>query len=72
MAVRMAALSYLTVVLIIPLVVILEDGLQDGLSGLWNAISRPVAWNALLLSLWTAGVMALINAVTCRSPSQRS
>jgi sulfate/thiosulfate transport system permease protein len=63
MAVRLAALSYLTVVLIIPLVVILEDGLQNGLSGLWNAISRPVPWHALLLSLWTAGVMALINAV---------
>jgi sulfate/thiosulfate transport system permease protein len=62
-AVRAVALSYLTVMLIIPLAVILEDGLHDGLAGMWNAISRPVAWNALLLSLWTAGVMALINAV---------
>src|SRR5919201_878721 len=47
----------------IPLGVIFQDGLHDGLGGLWSAISRPVAWHALLLSLWTAAVMALINAV---------
>jgi sulfate transport system permease protein len=62
-AVRGVALSYLVVMLIIPLAVIFQDGLRDGLGGLWSAISRPVAWRALLLSLWTAGVMALINAV---------
>jgi sulfate/thiosulfate transport system permease protein len=28
-----------------------------------SAILRPVAWHALVLSLWTAGAMALINAV---------
>jgi sulfate transport system permease protein len=62
-ALRGAALGYLAVMLIIPLAVIFQDGLRDGLGGLWSAISRPVAWRALLLSLWTAGVMALINAV---------
>ena len=61
-AVRGVALTYLLVMLIIPLTVIFQDGLRDGLGGLWNTISRPVAWRALLLSLWTAGVMALINA----------
>jgi sulfate transport system permease protein len=63
LAVRLAAFSYLTIMLIIPLGVILQDGLQDGLAGLWGAISRPVAWNALLLSLWTAAIMAIVNAV---------
>jgi sulfate transport system permease protein len=62
-AVRGVAFCYLAVMLIIPLVVIFQDGLHDGLGGLWSSISRPVAWRALLLSLWTAGVMALINAV---------
>jgi sulfate transport system permease protein len=62
-AVRLAAFTYLAVMLIIPLAVIIQDGLQDGPAGLWSAISRPVAWNALLLSLWTAGIMAVINAV---------
>ena len=62
-AVRLAAFTYLAIMLIIPLAVILQDGLQDGPAGLWNAISRPVPWNALLLSLWTAAIMAIINAV---------
>jgi sulfate transport system permease protein len=61
-AVRGVALTYLLVMLIIPLAVIFQDGLRDGLGGLWNTITRPVAWRALLLSLWTAGIMALINA----------
>jgi sulfate transport system permease protein len=63
LAVRTVALSYLAVMLIIPLAVILQDGLQDGLSGMWRSISQPVAWHALVLSLWTAGLMAAINAV---------
>lgn len=61
--VRAVALSYLTVMLIIPLGVILQDGLAGGLGGLWRAVSLPVAWRALVLSLWTAAVMAAINAV---------
>lgn len=60
---RTVALSYLTVLLIVPLLVILQDGLRAGLGGLWQAISLPVAWHALKLSLWTAAVMVLINAV---------
>src|SRR5262245_61522741 len=62
-AVRAAAFTYLAVMLIIPLAVIIQDGLRDGPVGLWGAIRRPVAWNALLLSLWTAGIMAIVNAV---------
>ncbi len=60
---RAVALSYLTVMLIVPLVVILQDGLRLGLGGLWRAISAPVAWHALGLTLWTSALMALINAV---------
>jgi sulfate transport system permease protein len=63
LAVRTLALTYLTVMLIIPLAVIFYDGLSDGLGGMWRAIIQPVAWHALMLSLWTAGVMAAINAV---------
>src|SRR5947207_13192469 len=61
--VRAVALSYLTVMLIIPLAVILQDGLHDGLGGMWRAITQPVAWHALVLSLWTAAMMAIVNAV---------
>jgi sulfate transport system permease protein len=63
LGVRALALTYLTVMLIIPLGVILYDGLRGGLGGLVSAILRPVAWHALMLSLWTAAVMAVINAV---------
>jgi len=61
--VRTLALTYLTVMLIIPLAVIFYDGLRGGLGGLARAVLQPVAWHALMLSLWTAGVMAVVNAV---------
>jgi sulfate transport system permease protein len=61
--VRTAALTYLTLLLIIPLLVILRDGLQGGIAGLWEAVSQPVAASALGLTLWTAAVMVAINTV---------
>ena len=61
--VRAVAFTYLAVMLIIPLAVIVVDGLQNGVGGMVGAISQPVARHALLLSLWTAAVMASINAV---------
>ena len=61
--VRSAALAYLTVLLIIPLVVIFQDGLREGLASLWRQVSLPVAWSALKLTLWTAAVMTVINTV---------
>jgi sulfate transport system permease protein len=57
------ALTYLTVMLIIPLLVIVQDGLREGLAGLWYQISLPVARSALQLTLWTAALMTLINTV---------
>jgi sulfate transport system permease protein len=60
---RFIALTYLTVMLIIPLAVIFQDGLRGGLSGLWQAATTPLAWHALTLTLWTAALMAVINAV---------
>lgn len=61
--VQSAALTYLTVLLLIPLAVIFQDGLKGGLTGLWHAISMPIAWSALMLTLWTSATMAVINAV---------
>jgi sulfate/thiosulfate transport system permease protein len=62
-SIRAAAITYLAVLLIVPLAVIFQDGLSLGLAGLWGAVSLPVARSALWLTLWTAAVMALINAV---------
>lgn len=61
--VRTVAFTYLLVLLLIPLAVIMQDGLSAGPLGLWRAISHPVARSALWLTLWTAAIMAGINAV---------
>ena len=61
--VRSVALTYLTVMLIIPLAVIVRDGFQNGLAGFLRAISAPVATHALWLTLWTAAVMVVINTI---------
>jgi sulfate transport system permease protein len=61
--VQSAALTYLAVMLVIPLAVIFQDGLRDGLTALWQSISLPIAWSALRLTLWTSALMAVINAV---------
>jgi sulfate/thiosulfate transport system permease protein len=62
-SVRGLALTYLVVMLVIPLMVIFQDGLADGPLQLWRSVTLPIARSALWLTLWTAAVMALINAV---------
>src|SRR5512139_3985579 len=60
---RAIAITYLAVMLIIPLAVIFQDGLREGLTGLWDQVSSPIAWSALKLTIWTSAVMTLINTV---------
>lgn len=60
---RVVALLYLSVMLVLPLAAVISDGLSGGLTGLWQDISRPTAWAALQLTLWTAAVMTVINTV---------
>jgi len=60
---RAAALTYLTLMLLVPLAVIFRDGLQEGLGGLWDQVTTPIAWSALMLTLWTSAVMTIINTV---------
>jgi sulfate/thiosulfate transport system permease protein len=60
---RVIALSYLAFVLVIPLLVIFQDGLQQGLGELWRQVTLPIARNALWLTLWTAAVMTVINTI---------
>lgn len=61
--IRSAALSYLSVLLIIPLIIILQDGLREGLGEFWHQVTLPAAWSALKLTLWTSAVMTIINIV---------
>jgi len=60
---RSVALSYLAIILLIPLAVILQDGLSEGISGLVRQVSLPIAWSALKLTLWTAAIMTVINTI---------
>jgi sulfate/thiosulfate transport system permease protein len=62
-SVRGAALAYLAVLLVIPLLVIIQDGLREGLAGLWYQVSMPVARHALTLTLWTSAAMTAINTL---------
>jgi sulfate/thiosulfate transport system permease protein len=63
LGIRSIALSYLLLLLIIPLLVILQDGLREGLGELWRQVTLPMAWEALKLTLWTSGVMTVINTI---------
>ncbi|MBG0786400.1 MAG: sulfate ABC transporter permease subunit CysT [Anaerolineaceae bacterium] len=60
---RVPALLYVTLMILVPLLVIVEDGFREGLSGLIHQISVPIAQHAILLTLWTAALMTLINAI---------
>ncbi|HRQ37382.1 MAG TPA: sulfate ABC transporter permease subunit CysT [Chloroflexota bacterium] len=63
LGIRAMALSYLFVMLIIPVSVIFWDGLSEGIVTMWQEVSKPIAWSALKLTLWTSALMALINGV---------
>ncbi|HYN90153.1 MAG TPA: sulfate ABC transporter permease subunit CysT [Ardenticatenaceae bacterium] len=60
---RALAVGYLGIMLIVPLAAVIVDGFSDGLGALWRDISRPAAWSALRLTLWTAALMTVINSV---------
>lgn len=60
---RLAVILYIVCLVLIPLAAIVERGLTGGVSGIWRAIATPIAAKALTLTLWTAALMAVINAV---------
>ncbi len=60
---RVGALVYLGAFLVLPLSIIVEDGLKDGLGTLIEGVRQPAAWESLKLTLWTAVVMTAVNAV---------
>lgn len=62
-SIRSVALSYLAVMLIIPLLVIVQDGFREGLGEFWRQITLPPAWAALKLTLWTSTIMTVINTI---------
>jgi len=57
------AFTYLAVMLIIPLLVILQDGFREGLAEFWKQVTLPTAIYALKLTLWTSAMMMAINTI---------
>lgn len=60
---RLAALTYLVVFVAVPVIVINVEGFRPGLDVFWTSLTRPAALNAIWLTVWTAGVMTIINMV---------
>jgi sulfate transport system permease protein len=60
---RAGAVAYVAVLVGIPLAALLAKGLEPGLGSLWRAVTAPAVTDALFLTLWTAALMAVINAV---------
>jgi sulfate transport system permease protein len=60
---RGATLSYLGVMVVLPMLAIGLDAARPGLAAFWSALSDPFAWHALKLTFSTALIMVLIDAV---------
>ncbi|MFN8573283.1 MAG: ABC transporter permease subunit [Gemmatimonadaceae bacterium] len=60
---RGAVVGYLAFLVILPLLALVQAGLGDGPGVVWKAVSAPLARHAIGLSLWTAALATLINAV---------
>jgi sulfate transport system permease protein len=60
---RLIAISYLVIMLVIPLLIILHDAFREGMGEFWRQVTLPPASHALKLTLWTAAVMTIINTV---------
>ena len=60
---RGPSILFLVLMVIIPLVVIFQDGLREGFDSFWYQISLPIARSAIVLTLWTSALMTIINAV---------
>jgi sulfate/thiosulfate transport system permease protein len=63
LALRGAAVVYLAVLVIVPVAAIITKGFGDGLAAYTSAMHVPGAWAAVELTLWTATVAALLNAL---------
>lgn len=62
-ALRGAVVVYVALLVLVPLVALVTAGLSQGIDGVVKAISSPVASSAVILTLWTAGIVAVLSAV---------
>lgn len=64
LALRGASLSYLGVMVILPILAMTWQATRPGPAAFWAAVSEPYAWHALKLTFITAFIMVLVGAVT--------
>lgn len=62
-ATRGGVTLYLSLLIILPILALASAGLSDGLGGMLERISAPIATYALLLTLYTGALVALINTL---------
>ncbi len=60
---RSLLVTYVSILLLIPLAALLGHAFNHGLSGFWNAVIAPESRRALTLTLECSALAALINAV---------
>lgn len=67
LALRSGVILYALAFVALPLVILVQHGLSDGLAALFDAVRAPVARSALFLTIWIAALTAIVNAVmgTC-------
>lgn len=62
-ALRAGVLAYLGVLLVLPLAGLVAAGTAGGAGVFWSEVTRPVVLSSLRLTLWTAALVAAVNAV---------
>jgi sulfate transport system permease protein len=60
---RLVALTYLGLFILVPVLVIQIQGLRFGLDVFWQSITRAEALSAVTLSLYTSVIMAILNTI---------
>ena len=60
---RGPSILFLVLIVIIPVLVIFQDGFREGFESFFYQIRLPIAKHAILLTLWTSALMTIINAV---------
>jgi sulfate/thiosulfate transport system permease protein len=63
LGIRGAAVSYLFLMIVLPLSAIVHTGLEDGLGAFWEDVTGPIALAALRLTVGVAFLATVINAV---------
>lgn len=60
---RLTAMSYLLVLVAVPVFVVVYKGFEEGIAAFWDSVNKPVAYAVLKLTVRTSLIATLINTV---------